>query len=509
MVTRFLICGILMSIFVVSGVWAQIAESKITASDAARDDNFGYRVSISGDYAIVGAWRTSPYIFKHIGNRWIQQVKLTASDGFENDHFGQAVSISGDFAIVGASGDDDNGTNSGSAYIFRRQGNNWIEQTKLVPDNGSAHDWFARTVFISGDQAIISAEGDDEKATDAGAAYIFKKLGNKWIQQSKLMASDGKDYHRFANGFANSISISGNYAIIGVSGDDVNGFSSGSAYIFKQHNRNWIEQAKLVPSDGAAVDLFGQTASIHGEYAIIGAEGDDDFGDRSGSAYVFRRQDNSWIEEIKLAPSDAYTWKTFGRSVAIFGDYAVVGAPELGPWGAGFGSAYLFKRQGSIWTEAAKLMASDPTGADQFGRIVSISDKHVIIGAPENDGNEYDTGSAYMYTGSNEVLTKSSTNMSSARIPNRTNLEPNYPNPFNPTTTIRYGLSNESWASLKIYNVAGQEIVTLVNEFQSKGRKSVHWNGLDQAGSPVASGIYLYRLQAGDVVLTRKMLLAQ
>ncbi len=153
------------------------------ASDGDAGDRFGYSVSISGDYAIVGAYLDndngsfsgSAYIFHRDGTSWSQQAKLTASDGVTNDVFGFSVSVNGDYAIVGAFIDDDNGSNSGSAYIFKRDGTNWHEQFKLTASDAAASDHFGTSVSISGDYAIVGANWDDDNGTNSGSAYIFGK----------------------------------------------------------------------------------------------------------------------------------------------------------------------------------------------------------------------------------------------------------------------------------------------------------------------------------------------
>jgi len=153
------------------------------------------------------------------------ESKLTASDGGEEDYFGTAVSISGNYAIVGAYGDDDNGSNSGSAYVFERTGDGWIQLAKLTASDGASDDYFGRTVSISGNYAIVGAYGDDDNGLSSGSAYIFEKPVDGWVdttETAKLTASNGRsnDY------FGTAVSISGDYAIVGAYRGSVNGFSS-------------------------------------------------------------------------------------------------------------------------------------------------------------------------------------------------------------------------------------------------------------------------------------------
>jgi len=160
-------------------------EQKLTASDGAAYDYFGNSISIDGEYAVIGAWKEgasssmtgSAYIFYNNGSSWSEQLKLTVSDGGVEDFFGYSVSISGDYAVIGAYGDDDNGTNSGSAYIFIRSGTSWTEQVKITASDGVSGDRFGCSVSISGDYAIVGAWGDDNSGIDRGSAYIFYRIG--------------------------------------------------------------------------------------------------------------------------------------------------------------------------------------------------------------------------------------------------------------------------------------------------------------------------------------------
>ena len=179
---------------------------------------------------------------------WTQAAKAIASDGAANDEFGWFVDIDGDYAIVGAHHDDDSGNTSGTAFIFKRNGTTWTQQQKLTASDGAAGDKFGQSVSIDGDFAIVGALWNSEKATYAGAAYIFVRSGTTWTQQAKLLASDGAYDDRFGY----SVAIDGDYAVVGSTLDDDKGTSSGSAYIFVRSGTSWSQQAKLTANDGAA-----------------------------------------------------------------------------------------------------------------------------------------------------------------------------------------------------------------------------------------------------------------
>jgi len=488
-----------------------INEQQLAASDGSAFDYFGNSISIDGDYALIGAWKDgdnwsmsgSAYIFYKNGTNWIEQAKIIASDGDTEDFFGYSVSIAGDYAIVGVYGDDDNGNNSGSAYIFYRNGTNWTEQAKLTASDGTPDAKFGCSVSISGDYAIVGAWGDDDTGIDRGSAYVFYRSGNNWIEQAKLTAPDGMDEDLFGY----SVSISGDYVVIGSHYDDDNGSESGSAYIFYRSGANWTEQTKLTASDGTAYDWFGYTVSINGDYVAIGAHWDDDTGSNSGSAYIFDRIGTIWTEQAKLIASDGSTDDEFGRSISIDGDYVVVGACHDDINGIDRGSAYIFNKSGTNWIEQAKINASNGADFDYFGCPVSISGNYVLIGANYNDYNGTDSGSAYVYFNDGVSIEDVTLDIPDYRI-----LLENYPNPFNPTTNISFQLQSESDledAELSIYNIKGQMVINLTNQLtdQSTNRYTVTWNGKDENNQPVSSGIYFYKLKTGKEEQIRKMIL--
>ena len=310
---------------------------------------------------------------------WSEQLKLMASDCEILNFFGLSVSIDGDIVVIGAHGDRDNGNFSGSAYVFKRDGQNWIEEAKLLASDGRTNRMFGYSVSIDGDYLITGAPDAD----GPGAAYIFKNTGTSWIEQQKLLASDGEIWDEFGT----SVSIDGDYAIVGAQFDD----DIGSAYIFKREEETWIEQQKLTSSDGELWDCFGMSASLYGEYAIIGGWGDNDY---TGSVYVFKRTGSTWNEEAKLTASDGVPGDRLGVSVSTNGEYAIIGSCHNEGWA---GAAYIFKRSGTTWSEEQKLTASDGEPGDCFGVSVPIDGDCIIVGAYDDDDSGAHSGSAYVF----------------------------------------------------------------------------------------------------------------
>ena len=370
---------------------------KLLAADGVANDIFGTSVSVSGDVAVVGAILDddngtssgSAYIYRFNGTTWVQEQKLLADDGAAGDRFGISVSVSGapgsEVAVVGAHFDDDNGSESGSAYIYRFNGAMWVQEQKLLASDGAANHVFGHSVSVSGapgsEVAVVGANGDDDNGTSSGSAYIYRFNGAMWVQEQKLLADDGAQFE----GFGFSVAVSGapgsEVVVVGADGDDDNGSSSGSAYIFRFNGAMWVQEQKLTASDAAQFDLFGTSVSISGapgsEVAVVGANQDDDNGLDSGSAYVYRFDGAMWVQEQKLLADDGAANDLFGTSVSISGapgaEVAVVGAYQDDDNGINSGSAYIYRFNGATWAQEQKLLAFDGAVSDHFGKSVSVS----------------------------------------------------------------------------------------------------------------------------------------
>ena len=377
--------------------WNQ--QQKILASDGEENDWFSFSVSVSGTTALIGApndndmgdYAGSAYVYTLMGSTWMEQEKLLAYDGEEMNTFGDAVCLDGDTAIVGAPYDWDNGVDSGSAYVFFRSGESWTMEAKLLASDGAGEDHFSLAVAVSGDTVLIGAPGDDDNGTDSGSAYVFNRIGNTWTQQAKLDAQDASA----GDNFGKALALSGDTALIGAYYDDNNGVDAGSAYVFTRTGDTWTQQAKLLAADGTENDNFGDSVSLDGATALVGATRDNSF---TGAAYVFVRTEETWTQQAKLLATDAQTYKYFGQSVALDSDTALIGAPDDSETAFRSGAAYVFERTGNTWTQQAKLLASDGEEYDLFGNDVALSGNIGMIGTPWESENGFWAGCAYVFT---------------------------------------------------------------------------------------------------------------
>ncbi|MFX0194871.1 MAG: Ig-like domain-containing protein [Candidatus Hodarchaeota archaeon] len=394
--------------FPITPVMAQL-EGKLIPSVGDAYDYFGNSVAISGDTAVVGAPQASfqgksvgiAYVFVRIGTFWVEQAQLTGSGDFFGETFGWAVAISEDGAtvVIGAPIINEMISNTGAAYVFVRNGTSWSEQAKLATSAGAINDHFGKSVAISedGGTVVVGARKDKEWGKKAGAAYVFRRVWTSWSEQAKLTASDAGAEEFFGS----SVAISGSTAVIGAPYDKKEGKNVGAAYVFTwdETAATWSEQAKLTASDAGAAH-FGGSVAISGTTTVVGAAVDDQIGYNAGAVYVFGRDGTSWSEQAKLTASDGRAYDKFGWAVAISenGATMMVGAPydeKLDNVGA----AYLFSwdETAAAWSERAQLTASDGAKGDLFGWAVAISGDTVIVGANNADARGDYSGEAYVF----------------------------------------------------------------------------------------------------------------
>lgn len=375
---------------------------KLSSSGASAYDNFGTSLAVDGDTLVVGAHRDgsntgSAYVYIRDGAGWDEQAKLTASDVKPYDYFGFAVDIDGDTAVIGAYLHDGIRLNGGAAYVFVREGSVWTQQAKLRASDAYPGQFFGAAVAIDGETIVVGAQGDAAFGTSSGAAYVFVRSGTKWLQQEKLMPLDGAPYQ----GFGRAVAIAGDTIMVGAEGDAVGGKNSGAAYVFIRNFGIWTEQDKLKAMDAAPNDNFGHSVALYGETAVVGAPYDDAAGYDAGAVFVYTRDRSAWLEQDKLLASDATGKENFGWHVAIEGPRIVVGAPRDDGTTLQAGSAYAYINNGAGWYEEIKLRASDGSSFDLFGFAVAGLSDMALVGAPRRSEYGLQSGLGYVFKVSN------------------------------------------------------------------------------------------------------------
>jgi hypothetical protein len=396
--------------FVSSAAVANYTEhQKITSIPRGVGAQHGNAVAISGNTMVVGAQFESTiasqagsvFVYLLNGTTWIQQAQFLASDGAVADKFGYSVAIQGDTIVVGSYNDDSPLSNAGSVYVFVRNGGTWSFQQKLTAADGTADDQFGSAVAIFGDTIAVGANHADQPGNaEAGAVYTFFRGGTTWVPGPKLLPVAPVI---LGDHFGDSLAFDGTRLVVGASGDDTPQTSAGAVYVYVAGNLQFFFEQKLTIPDGTNGDLFGFSVAIDGSTIVGGARDDSTVVGQAaiGAAYVFAFNGAAWSPQQKLLAADGAALDRFGYSVAVAADTVVVGAREddtaAGP---DAGSAYVFLRNGTVWTQDQKLTPADPFNGDRFGICAAFTDAgNLIVGAAEKQlTNPNGQGAVYYFT---------------------------------------------------------------------------------------------------------------
>ena len=389
--------------------WSQ--RQKITSTPRGVGAQFGNAVAVSGNTMVVGAQfdgttasqAGAAYVYVLSGATWTQQAVLLANDGAAADKFGYSVAISENTIVVGAFNDDSPLSNAGSAYVYVRSGTIWTFQQKLTGSDSTADDQFGSSAAVSGDSIIVGANHADLPGnSEAGSAYFYRRSGTVWTFQQKLIPVQGANGVILGDHFGDSAAISGNRIAIGASGDDNPFTSAGAVYVFVESGGTYTLQQKLTIPSGANGDNFGFSVAIEGNTLVGGALQYTPIISQPayGAAYVYEFNGSSWVSQGRLTASDGAQFDRFGYSVAVSNNVVAVGAREDDTAvGGDAGSAYIFTRSGTTWTQVQKLTPNDPFNGDRFGVSVALSAGNLVIGAAEKAlSSPSGQGAVYYFT---------------------------------------------------------------------------------------------------------------
>jgi len=323
---------------------------------------------------------------------YTEDAVIVPADPDQHWAFGGAAAGDGDTLVAGDHRAHGVIPWTGGAFVYVRSGAGWTQQGRLFASDGATNDYFGLDVAICGDTVVVGSQDDDDHGTSSGSAYVFSRSGTTWTQTQKLTASDAAQ----ADSFGSSVSIQGTTVLVGAPGDDDMGQGSGSVYVFCHDGTSWVQTAKLVPPDGGHGDRFGYTVLLHEGYAFCAAHLDEEGGIRIGSVYVYEGACSSWILRTKIVPGDGVSWGAFGHSVAAHGSRLAIGS--IGATGAswGTGAVYLYQGTAASWTLEAKLFASDGEDQDAFGWALAMSEDLVLVSSPAAEGLVPDAGACYL-----------------------------------------------------------------------------------------------------------------
>ena len=443
-----------------NGSWR--VQQKLVAHDAAERDYFGWSVAVENDVIIVGAYTAdlpigantgAAYVFTRQGSWWRQTQKLVGSQIDSGDSFGSSVSISGDTAVIGAYRDGHtSATAQGAAYVYRRFGTTWVEEEQLVDASLGGVPRFGWSVSNSGDTIVVGADRD---LGGRGAAYVYVQSNGVWVVQQFIEAAN---VVAGADRFGHSVAVDGDTLAIGAYQQAVDGVSAaGSSYVFVRDQGTWSLQQQLdnpnpgsgdrfgsavalaedtllvgaiyddnpngTGSEGSAVVFartgtvwsverylypqanefraqFGEAVAIDGDTIVVGAESAaTTTGDDAGSVAVFVRSDpDPWVLQQRITLEGIARNFHFGTAIGTFGDTTAVGSAEHTAGGLRAGAVHVFVESNGVWNLEQRLEHQSPDAFDYFGASVAIENDTLAIGVPEEDvGIAFEQGSVNVY----------------------------------------------------------------------------------------------------------------
>ena len=376
---------------------------KIYPDDPRNGVFFGRFVDLNQDNAFISAYLDfengtasgSLYVFDLKHNKFEQSSKLFPDDGAVEDYFSFSISSYGEYLISGAHHDSDLGASSGSVYILKKINGNWDFYQKIIPSDGKEADEFGNTVAMFGDFAVSCAYLDDDKGTNSGCVYILELVDNNWEITSKIYASDPEAQALFGL----TLDINKTDLIVGAPYYNGSKTDIGKAYIFSYNGTEWVETVSLLPDELDDLDQFGVTVKITDNYAFVAAIKDDDKGENAGAVYIFsKNKEQNWDFNQKISAPDGASGDGFGVAIEANDTILFVGSYFDDDNGTNSGSVYVYKRNDNNWDFSKKITPTDGDESDAFGSSLSFNENGLLVGAFSDDDNGFFSGAAYYFS---------------------------------------------------------------------------------------------------------------
>lgn len=373
--------------------------AKLAPADGAPGDLFGCALDLDQEgqrlTAVIpslldddrGRDSGSLYVFERQGEGWRQTTKLVASGSAAGDELGFSVALDRGLLVAGAPKSGRAGTSSGAAWAFRRAADGWVEQGVLLPPGVEAFDQLGHAVAVSAGSVALGAPGDDDQGPVAGAVYLLEGEGLAGVTKLTAVGSEG-------SGMGFSLAFDGDRLVAGAPFDDLAGPQAGAAFVFERGPLGWELVAQLVAASRRPASLFGTSVSTSGDRVAVGARLDDAAGRNSGAVYVFRRIDGGFELEAVLAPAGLEAGDELGVSVALEGGVLVAGARFDDDAAPDAGAVYRFERREGIWVETDKRTQPGAGAGDELGYAVALAADTVLAGAYRADVAGGDSGQA-------------------------------------------------------------------------------------------------------------------
>jgi len=418
-----------------------------------------------------------------------------------DDRSGWSVSMNsaGDRVAIGAPWNDGTGDGAGHVRVYEYSNSSWSQLGSDI-DGEAADDLSGMSVSMNsvGDRVAIGAYGNDGTASEAGHVRVYEYSNSSWTQIGSDIDGEAADD---LSGRSVSMNSAGDRIAIGAMYNDGTASDAGHVRVYEYSNSSWTQIGSDIDGE-AASDGSGISVSMNsvGDRVAIGAPWNDGSGDGAGHVRVYEYSNSSWTQIGSDIDGEAASdGSGYSVSMNSAGDRVAIGAPWNDGTASDAGHVRVYEYSNSNWSQVGFDIDGEAAG-DYSGTSVSMNSAgdRVAIGAMYNDGTASDAGHVRVYSLTELFI-------DNRMMPTEYAIHQNYPNPFNPVTTLRYDIPENAMINITIYDMLGRQVKTLINQTQDAGYRSVIWDATHDYGKHESAGIYLYQIQAGEYMQTKKM----
>lgn len=470
--------------------FSQLVDTTFVIS--TEDEGFGRAVALEGDHLAIGTASESVYLYYWDGIAWIESSQLMASDGKAGDGFGTTIFMYGDLLAVGAPGHDTAFEDAGAVYLFTFDAGEWVEEAKLVASDTQRKGLFGYSISMDSNFVFVGAPATNSGTN--GGAYLFEKTGQgEWLETNKMAPGSTSG----VIGIGGMVAIDKDrLAISGYTIDDTIFLPEARIYVFDLIGNVWTSTSILDAGNGYGPRVL----EFSEDFLVYGIQGYPASDGVPGHCGIYKRAETGWGERVTLSAAE-FGANSFCTAAEIEKDRLIVGSPkERFIDETLISSAYIYKLSDGEWIEKDTLQTPEEFVIPyiDFGASVALQGEWRVIGAPGDDYRFVGNGQVFIHRISEEL--GSTAEESPVELSSELALFQNFPNPFNSSTEIVYELTALSQVRLEAYDLLGRKVDTIIDGIQPGGKYSVTW-----VPEGIAQGIYLYRLQADKEIITFKM----
>lgn len=468
-------------------------------------DGLGESVAVHGQVALAGAPAvgvanlSAGYVLVLEGNGgvWNAVQKLEADNGVLDDRFGFAVGLTSQSAVVGAPEAGFQGQNTGAAYYYAFQGNQWQQALNLLPADSLGGLGFGSSVAIrrdgNTDVVIVGAPDINTEGLRTGEVYLYEIENNMVTHTQRIQIGD----FSFVSDAGKSVALGNNLAVIGTPGRGTGGQNIGSVYLFERGDTDWEFKQELQASDASAQDVFGTSVEVDGAWLIVGAPREDDEANNSGTVYIFQENAGTWGQVARLKAPVPQAEELFGESVAVSGNVAVVGTSHNDDQGGGAGTFYVFEYDNSAWRYLDQFYASDAGIGDNLAKSVDISGDVIVAGAAGHNGDDAEESVGVVYFFSKDGQPTGVDDLPMAIRGINASL---FPNPALSRSTLNLQVEHPQFVRAEMYDLLGRHVQSLYSGRLSGGQVYQ----VEIASESLPAGIYFIRVEGENTIDTHR-----